>query len=100
MVTDASPVSTNMGTDGRVRLLVSEESELRQKNQITVPRQIARSLGLEQGDRLLFEIREGEPNEVHMRRLRENYTGVLAGVYGSSEEAARYLREEREAWAD
>lgn len=99
MVADASPGSPSAEVDRRARPLVSEESELRQKNQITVPRQIARSLGLEPGDRLLFEIREGEPNEVHVRRLRENYAGALAGVYGSPEDAARYLREEREAWA-
>lgn len=79
---------------------MSEESELRQKNQITLPRQIARALGLEPGDRLLFEIRAGEPNEMHVRRLRESYSGALSGMYGSPEEVSRHLREEREAWAD
>lgn len=98
MTTETSPIPAR--TDRRMRQLISEESELRQKNQITVPRQIARALGLEPGDRLLFEIREGAPSEMRVRRLRENYAGALSGVYGPPEEAARYLREEREAWAE
>lgn len=100
MVIETPAVSARAETDRRTSPLVSEESELRQKNQITVPREIVRFLGLAPGDRLLFEVTEGEPNEVHVRRLRESYAGALAGVYGPPEEAARYLREEREAWAD
>ncbi len=100
MVSDALPVCAGAEVGQGGRQLVGGESELRQKNQITVPRRIVRTLGLEPGDRLLFEIREDDPNEVHMRRLRENYAGALVGVYGSPEEAVKYLREEREAWGD
>lgn len=79
-------------------LVVQEEAELRPKNQITVPRQVAQALGLHTGDRIVFEIREGERNEVRVRRIRESYAGALAGTYGSAEEAEEYLQAEREAW--
>ena len=80
--------------------LVAEEADLRGKNQVTIPRRVARLLGLQPGDRLIFEVGEGEPDVLRIRRLRNDYAGALAGVYGTPEEARTYLREEREAWRD
>ncbi|HZU11712.1 MAG TPA: AbrB/MazE/SpoVT family DNA-binding domain-containing protein [Chloroflexota bacterium] len=71
--------------------------ELRAKNQITIPATLARAAGLEPGDRLVLELREGE---IRLRRLRHSYAGTLAGVYGSPEEVQAYLLGEREAWGD
>lgn len=80
------------------RTILQDEAELRPKNQVTMPRAVVQALGLQPGDRLLFETREGEPGEVRVRRPRESYAGALAGTYGSEEETVEYLQAEREAW--
>ena len=74
------------------------EVNLRKKNQLTLPEPIAERLGVGPGDRLLFETDDEDPDRVHIRRLRRSYAGILAGVYGTPEEAAAYLRDERASW--
>jgi AbrB family looped-hinge helix DNA binding protein len=74
------------------------EVSLRKKNQITLPEPIAEKLGVEPGDRLVFEADDDGPDRVHVRRIRHSYAGALAGTYGTAEEAAAYLRGERESW--
>ncbi len=74
------------------------EGSLRPKNQITLPEKIAARLGVEPGDRFVFVMEDGENDVVHLRRLRRSYAGIAADVYGSSQDIAAYLDEERQAW--
>ena len=76
------------------------EVQLRKKNQLTLPEPIADRLGVQPGDRLVFETDDADPARVHIRRVRESYAGVLAGVYGSPDEAAAYLGHERASWGE
>ena len=76
------------------------EAHLRQKNQLTLPDLIAKRLGVEPGDRLIFAIDEQNPRQVQVRPLRRSYAGVLEGVYGTPEEVEAYLRDERASWGE
>ncbi|MDQ2744169.1 MAG: AbrB/MazE/SpoVT family DNA-binding domain-containing protein [Chloroflexota bacterium] len=76
------------------------EGRLQPKNQITLPEKIAARLGVEPGDRFVFVMEDGESDVVHLRRLRKSYAGIAADVYGSSQDSATYLEEERQAWAE
>jgi AbrB family looped-hinge helix DNA binding protein len=79
--------------------LIAAEVDLRDKNQITLPKRVADVLGVHPGDRLIFVVDECDPTVVHMHRLPDSYAGALAGVYGTPEEAKAYLQAEREAWS-
>ncbi len=79
---------------------VEVEVGLRQKNQLTLPESIAERLGVQPGDRLLFEIDDDQPERVQVRPVRRSYAGALAGVYGTPEEVATYLPEERASWGE
>jgi hypothetical protein len=74
------------------------EANLRPKNQVTLPEAVAARLGAAPGDRLVFELDEARPGRVQLRRVRRSYYGALAGVFGTPDEAAAYLREERASW--
>ena len=69
-------------------------AKLSSKNQIVVPREARRALGLKPGDRLLVVIRE---ETVILLRKPKNYAqalrGIAQGVYPSG-----YLEEERRGW--
>ena len=93
-------VVRDVQADARMRSAVEEEGEFRGKGQVTVPAAVVKRLGLRPGDRLVWVVREGEPDEIRVRRVRRGYAGALAGVYGTPEEAAAYLRGEAEAWGD
>ena len=73
---------------------------LRRKNQLTLPQPIADRLGARPGDRLVFETDGAEPGVIHVRRLLDSYAGVATGVYGTEEEVAEYLRQERASWGE
>lgn len=76
------------------------EARLRLKNQITLPEKIVARLGVGPGDRFVFMMEDGENDVVHLRRLRKSYAGIAADVYGSSQDIAAYLEEERQAWGE
>ena len=76
------------------------EVHLRKKNQLTLPEPIAERLGVEPGDRLVFEADDEDPTRIRVRPLRRSYAGLLAGVYGTPEEMAAYLRDERAGWGE
>lgn len=70
---------------------------LSSKNQITLPVEIVRSMGLKPGDKLIAEALDWR---IVMMKESENrlerYVGSLRGVYGKTvEEIDRYVREER-----
>ena len=71
---------------------------LRAKNQLTLPEPIARRLGVEPGDQLILSVDENEPRIVHVRPVLRSYAGIAAGVYGTPEEVAEYIRGERASW--
>lgn len=71
---------------------------LRRKNQLTLPDEVARRMGVEVGNRLLITFDE-EAGEAHVRRAPESYAGALRGLYGTPEEVRKYLREERRSWS-
>lgn len=73
-------------------------SELRQKYQITMPKQIADVLGAHPGDRFVWVVEEGEQGVVRLHRLPSSYAANLAGVYGRLDEVEAYLNAERESW--
>jgi bifunctional DNA-binding transcriptional regulator/antitoxin component of YhaV-PrlF toxin-antitoxin module len=77
---------------------VEREVRLRQRNQVTLPEEIVRLLRLEPGDRLVVEVDEARPDRMELRPIRRSYKGILAGVYGTDEEALEYVRAERASW--
>ena len=73
---------------------------LRAKNQITLPEPIARWLGVEPGDQLILSVDDSAPGEVRLRPLLRSYAGIARGLYGTPEEAAEYIRQERASWGE
>lgn len=73
------------------------ETSLRKRNQMTLPAQAAKHLGLHPGDRIVIELAPDSGTMI-MRPLRRSYAGALAGVYGSPEDVAAYVSGERSAW--
>lgn len=77
---------------------IEVEVKLRRKNQLTLPDEIAERLGVGPGDRLIVSLDEDQPTSVALRPLLRSYAGILKGVYGTPDEAAEYLRQERASW--
>ena len=95
MVVDDRELALEVGTEP-----LAVEGELREKNQITIPRQIVAATGFHPGDRVLFAVDPNDRNLVYMHRLPETYAGTLRGVFGTPVEAATYLEEEQGAWSE
>lgn len=70
---------------------------LRNRNQLTIPADIVRRLGIQRGDRLILELGEDERSAT-IRPIQRSYAGMLRGLYGTSEQVAAYIRGERKAW--
>jgi len=69
------------------------------KNQVTLPVNGARALGLARGDRLI--VWQEDDKLVLMRRpdsWTDYYAGKLSHVFGDDEETQRELEAERAAW--
>ena len=80
---------------------VEAEAKLRPKNQVTLPEEIAKRLGVGPGDQLIFRIADDDPRQVHVRPVRRSYAGILEGVYGKTpEEVEEYIRGERASWEE
>ena len=68
------------------------------KNQIAVPSEVRKQLGIQSGDELLVEAHDGfvvllpAPGD-YTRRLRGLHRDVWEGI-----DAQKYVREEREGW--
>jgi antitoxin component of MazEF toxin-antitoxin module len=69
-------------------------------NELTLPEDVMRSLGLRPGDRVVFEVDDAHPGSVRLRPIRRSYAGLLAGVYGSPGEVDDYIRGERASWSE
>jgi AbrB family looped-hinge helix DNA binding protein len=79
---------------------IEVEVKLRRKNQLTLPDEIAERLGVAPGDRLIVSLDADHPTSVALRPLLRSCAGVLKGVYGTPDEAAEYLRQERAGWGE
>ena len=77
---------------------VTVEVGVRPKNQVTIPEPALRWLDAQVGDRLVLEGDPDEPGSLRVRVVRRSYAGALRGIYGTPEEAAAYLRGERDCW--
>jgi AbrB family looped-hinge helix DNA binding protein len=69
-------------------------AKLSSKNQVTIPKRVVKELGLESGDELILEVREGEialrvPDKV------QNPTSELYGSVGKKGDMVRAVREFR-----
>jgi bifunctional DNA-binding transcriptional regulator/antitoxin component of YhaV-PrlF toxin-antitoxin module len=80
------------------QLPIQAEARLRHKNQLTLPDQIAQQLEAKPDDVLVFEVDLEDPHAASVRVLPRSFAGAMTGVYGTSEDVLRYLREEHEAW--
>ena len=76
------------------------EARLRRKNQLTLPEPIAAALEVGPDDLLVFETDPSEPGTARVRAVPRGFAGALTGVYGTTDELKRWLREEREAWGE
>jgi bifunctional DNA-binding transcriptional regulator/antitoxin component of YhaV-PrlF toxin-antitoxin module len=78
--------------------ILEVKAVVRSKNQLTLPDPIVRRLGVEPGDEIIVRFDDDEPGVVHLRSLRRSYAGVAKGIYGSGDEEADYVQNERAAW--
>jgi len=88
------------GAEAGLGPVIQKQSDVRTKNQVTVPSAIARALGLRAGDRILFVFDEREPGEAHIYRLPESFAGIAPHAYGGPQTSADYVRKEREGWEE
>jgi AbrB family looped-hinge helix DNA binding protein len=80
--------------------IVAKQSNLRPKNQVTLPKPVVSALNLQPGDRLVFVVREGEPDQMHVYRMPRSFAGIAPHAYGGTQDGAAYIRAEREAWGE
>lgn len=78
---------------------VMAEARLRRRFQLTLPEAVAAALAASPDDRLVFESDPAEPGVVRVRKARMTWAGALAGVFGTEDEFAAFVREERASWA-
>jgi hypothetical protein len=75
-------------------------SELREKNEITMPKPIADVLVVHAGDRFVWVVEDSERGVVRLHRLPSSYAASLARIYGRPDQVEAYLTAEREAWGE
>jgi AbrB family looped-hinge helix DNA binding protein len=73
------------------------EATVRDKNQVTIPRQVAERHRIAPGSKVVI-VDRGEENEFLVRVIPQSYAGALAGVFGTTAENLEYVRGEREDW--
>lgn len=74
---------------------VTAEARMRARNQMTLPEPVVHAAGIIEGDRFVVEVAPGDPDTVHLHRIRASYAGALPDVYG---DATEYLDTERQSW--
>jgi hypothetical protein len=77
---------------------IRAEARLRYKNQLTLPERIAAQLEAKQDDLLVFEVDPAAPRQATIRIVPRTFAGSMTGIYGSTRDLLRDLREDREAW--
>jgi bifunctional DNA-binding transcriptional regulator/antitoxin component of YhaV-PrlF toxin-antitoxin module len=66
-------------------------------NRLPIPEPFAKRFAIEPGIVVIF-VDSGRDNEFTVRVMKSSYAGALAGVFGSLEETAAYIEEERASW--
>lgn len=79
---------------------ITAEARIRAKNQLTLPEVIVQALDAQPDDVLVFEVNPGEPGTARAHLVRHAFAGSMRGVYGTTQEVLRYVREERAAWGE
>lgn len=82
------------------RASVIAEARLRGRNQLTLPDPVVQAGGLVEGERFVVEIDPAQPETLRLYRIRASYAGSMNGIYGTSEDVVRFLREEHAAWGE
>ena len=77
---------------------IRAEARLRFKNQLTLPEQIAAQLEAKPDDILVFEVDPKDPRKASVRVVPRTFAGSMTGVYGTTQDLLRSLREDRESW--
>lgn len=71
------------------------EATISSKNQIVVPKEVRKALGVKAGDKLLVEVRGGT---VVMMRKPKDHLKALKGIVPPGFYGDDYVRKERESW--
>lgn len=99
IVSEAQKRDAGVGILGQLNEpAINETSDLRPKNQITIPKSVARAMQLQPGDRLVFVVEDGDADHAHLYRMPRSFAGVAPCAYGGPNGAADYLAEERKDW--
>jgi bifunctional DNA-binding transcriptional regulator/antitoxin component of YhaV-PrlF toxin-antitoxin module len=75
------------------------EATLRDKNQVTILREVAERHKLQPGQKLVIVDDSNQPGQFVVRVIPRTYAGLLAGVFGTAEENVAYVRRERDDWS-
>ncbi len=75
------------------------EARVRARYQLTLPEVVAAALSAAPDDSLVFESDPADPGVVRVRKARATWAGALAGVFGTEDEFAAFIRTERASWA-
>jgi AbrB family looped-hinge helix DNA binding protein len=75
------------------------EATVRDKNQVTIPREVAERHKLQPGQKLVIVDDTDQPGQFVVRVIPRTYAGSLAGVFGTTDQNVAYVRREREDWS-
>ena len=79
---------------------VEAEARLRQKNQMTIPDAIVRVLHAAPDDLFVFEADPDQPGVAQIHVIPRSFAGSMTGVYGTTEDVIRFVRDEHAAWGE
>ncbi len=75
------------------------EATVRDKSQVTIPREVAERHKLQPGQKLVIVDDTDQPGQFVVRVIPRTYAGALAGVFGTTDQNVAYVRHEREDWS-
>jgi hypothetical protein len=79
---------------------VEAEARLRPKNQMTIPDAIVRALHATPDDTFVFEADPEQPGVAQVHVIPHSFAGSMTGVYGTTEDVIRFVRDEHKAWGE